>query len=49
VLRGNISIDTLPSYQQEALIAKGVKKAKGLSMTKAMKLSPEEKLKLVGF
>jgi Holliday junction resolvasome RuvABC endonuclease subunit len=49
VMRGNISIDTLPSYQQEALIARGVKHAKGLSMTKAMKLPPTEKSKLVGF
>jgi Holliday junction resolvasome RuvABC endonuclease subunit len=49
VLRGNITISDLPGHQQEALIAGGARKQKNLSMTKAMKLSEEEKRKLAGF
>jgi Holliday junction resolvasome RuvABC endonuclease subunit len=49
VLRGDVPIDSLTHYQQEALISRGARRTKGLSMTKAMKLPPEEKLKLVGW
>ena len=49
VLRGNVTISDLPSHQQEALISGGVRKQKGLSIAKAMKLPEEEKRKLAGF
>lgn len=49
VMRGYVTIDSLPSYQQEALISGGAKRRKGLSLSKAMKLPVEEKIKLAGF
>jgi Holliday junction resolvasome RuvABC endonuclease subunit len=49
VLQGKIEITNLTGYQQEALIGPGVRQKKGLSMAKAMKLPPEEMIKLVGF
>lgn len=47
VIRNKAKIGDLPEHQQESLIAGGVKRVKGLSLKKAMKLSDEEKLKLV--
>ncbi|MCL2640304.1 MAG: crossover junction endodeoxyribonuclease RuvC [Phycisphaerales bacterium] len=49
VLRGNITISDLPLHQQEALIAGGARRQKGLSIAKAMKLPEEAKRKLAGF
>jgi hypothetical protein len=49
LLRGEIDIVNLPKEQQEALISRGVRAAKNLSMTKAMKLPSAGKLKLVGY
>jgi len=49
VVCGDIDIDDLPTHQQETLIARGVKSRKGLSMTRAMKMSAEEKRNLVGY
>lgn len=46
VIRGQCEIDNLTSYQQESLLERGVKKRKGLSMTKALKLPMAEKLKI---
>ena len=46
VIRGTIPLENLTSYQQEALLERGVKNRKGLSMTKAKKLPPEEQQKL---
>lgn len=47
VMRDKVPVDNLTNQQQEALISKGVKRTPGLSMVKAMKLSAEEKRKLV--
>jgi Holliday junction resolvasome RuvABC endonuclease subunit len=49
VTRGEVPIGNLTATQQEALISHGVKRQKGLSMLKAMKLSDKEKLALAGF
>jgi Holliday junction resolvasome RuvABC endonuclease subunit len=47
VLRGKVPISNLTNPQQEAMISRGVKKQKGLSIAKAMKLNDEDKRKLV--
>ncbi len=47
VLRGKVAISNLTNAQQEALISKGVKHIKGMSIAKAMKLDDDEKRKLV--
>ncbi len=47
VLRGKVPISNLTNTQQEALISRGVKNQKGVSISKAMKLSDDEKRKLV--
>lgn len=46
VIRGKCEISNLTSYQQEALLERGVKNRKGLSMNKAKKLPDAEKLKI---
>jgi hypothetical protein len=47
VLRGACPIGNLPEYQQECLLSAAIKGNKKLTIKKAMKLSDEEKLKLV--
>lgn len=47
VLLGHARIGDLEPYQQESLISAAVKNTKGLSLTKAMKLSDDQKMKLV--
>jgi len=47
VIRGITPIGDLPEFQQIALIRKRLKKVKGLSERKALKLSDDEKMKLV--
>lgn len=49
VLRGQIPIGNLPEKSQHALIERARKKTKGISEKKAMKLSDEEKFKLIQF
>lgn len=49
VVQGKVPVGNLTSYQQEALMSCGVKKQKGLSMAKAMKLPDDQKLKYVGW
>jgi Holliday junction resolvasome RuvABC endonuclease subunit len=49
VARGEVPIGNLTATQQEALISRGLKKRKGLSMSKAMKLPDSEKVALAGF
>jgi len=47
VIRGTRPITDLTHYQREALLERGVKSQKGLSMTKALKLSDIEKRKIM--
>jgi Holliday junction resolvasome RuvABC endonuclease subunit len=49
VLQGKVPVGNLTSYQQEALMSGGVRKHKGLSMAKALKLTDDQKLKYVGW
>lgn len=49
VTRGEVPISNLTVAQQEALISRGARAKKGLSLPKAMKMSDKEKLELAGF
>lgn len=49
ILRGRVPFDRLTAVQQEALLSAGVKKRKGLSLARALKLTDAEKLELVGY
>jgi Holliday junction resolvasome RuvABC endonuclease subunit len=48
-IQGRVEVSNLPKYQQESLMSAGVKRTKGVSMAKALKLPEAEKRKLVGF
>lgn len=47
ILHDKVPIGNLTAPQQEALISKGVKRSRGLSMTRAMKMTDENKRELV--
>jgi len=47
VMTGKVPIGNLTSYQQESLISAALKRKPGMSITKAMKLSDADKMKLV--
>ena len=49
VIQGKVPVGNLTSYQQEALMSCGVKKQKGLSLAKALKLPDDQKLRYVGW
>jgi Holliday junction resolvasome RuvABC endonuclease subunit len=49
VLQGRVEVSGLPKHQQESLMSAGVKRTKGVSMAKALKLPEQQKRNLVGY
>lgn len=47
VIRGKIEVANLTSYQQESLLDRGLKRRKGVSKTKALKLPEAEKQRII--